>query len=211
LATVTVRGESVVLVTPDEVALQLTLTEVRQTADEAYDEVARRAAELSRVLSELGVDEDARSTSSVLVREEREYDERGRAVHRGFGARSSTRVRLTDATTAGPLIKQAVARTAAQVEGPWWQVSPENPARLEACRRAAASARAKAEAYTEALGVRLGALTEVAEPDPRMTPRIPVARQASFAPIDPDQELGVESGELEIWAAVDVTFAVEPS
>jgi hypothetical protein len=69
LATATVRGESAVLVDPDEVAL-LTLTDVQQSVDEAYEEVAKRAAKLSGVLSELGVDEAARSTSAVLVQEE---------------------------------------------------------------------------------------------------------------------------------------------
>jgi uncharacterized protein YggE len=212
LATATVRGESAVLVDPDEVALRLTLTDVQQTVDEAYEEVAKRAARLSGILSELGVDEAARSTSAVLVREEREYDERGRAVHRGFSATSLTHVRLTDVSIVGTLIKHAVAGTAAQVEGPWWQAAPENPARLEACRQAASIARAKAEAYAEALGVRLGALTEVSEPDLRSIPRIATARYAAYAPqMDDSVEIPIESGALEIRAIVDVTFALEPS
>lgn len=212
MATATVRGESAVLVDPDEVALRLTLTDVQQTVDEAYEEVAKRAANLSGVLSELGIDEAARSTSAVLVREEREYDERGRAVHRGFSATSSIHVRLTDVSIVGTLIKQAVAGTSAQVEGPWWQATPENPARLEACRRAASIARAKAEAYAEALGVRLGALTEVSEPDLRSIPQIATARHASFTPLmDDSQEIPIESGALEIRAIVDVTFALEPN
>ena len=102
--------------------------------------------------------------------------------------------------------------TSAQVEGPWWQATPENPARLEACRRAASVARAKAEAYADALGVRLGALSEVSEPDLRSIPRMATARYASFEPLMADsQEIPIESGALEIRAIVDVTFALEPN
>jgi uncharacterized protein YggE len=209
LATVTVRGESVVPVRPDELSLRLTLTEIRQASDEAYAEVANRSAELSAVLSEHDVDESARSSSAVLVREEREYDERGRPVHRGYSATASTNVRLADPAIAASLIKHAVERTGARVDGPLWQVAPDNPARLEACRRAASSARAKAEAYAEALGVRLGALTEIAEPDPRMRPAQHSMRQASFEPLAGDGEVPIEAGDLEVYAIVDVTFALE--
>jgi uncharacterized protein YggE len=210
LATLTVRGESVVPVQPDELRLQLTLTEVRQAPGEAYEEVARHAAELADVLSELGVDETARSTSAVLVHEEREYDERGRPVHRGYSATSSTHVRLEDPASAGKLIQQAVTRTGARVSGPWWHVAAENPARLEACQRAASNARAKAEAYAGALGSRLGALAEVSEPDARLAPVGP--RVQAFGPMSLDEpELPVEGGGLEVRAVVEVTYSVEPA
>lgn len=212
MATITVRGESSVPVQPDQLRLQLTLTDLRQAAGEAYDEVAKRAAQLAGLLSELGIDESARSTSAVLVREEREYDdERGRTVHRGYSATSSTHLRVADPSIAGRLIQQAVTETGAQISGPWWHVEAENPARLEACRRAASNARAKAEAYAEALGTRLGALTEVSEPDPRLGPGVHRAAQAGFMPLMPDgAEIPVEPGELEVRASVELTYSVEP-
>jgi uncharacterized protein len=212
LATLNVRGESVVSVQPDELRLQLTLTEVRQAPAEAYEEVAKQATELAGLLSELGIDESARSTSAVLVHEEREYDERGRPVHRGYSATSSTHVRLEDPASAGKLIQQAVTRTGARVSGPWWHVAAENPARLEACRQAAANARAKAEAYAEALGNRLGPLTEVSEPAALAVPVGYRAQPAGFAPVMPNgPEIPVERGELEVQATVEVTYAVEPA
>jgi uncharacterized protein YggE len=212
LATLTVRGESVVPVQPDELRLQLTLTEVRQAPAEAYEEVAKQAAELAGLLSELGIDESARTTSAVLVHEEREYDERGRPVHRGYSATSSTNVRTADPSIAATLVQQSVSRTGARVTGPWWHVAAENPARLEACRQAAANARAKAEAYAEALGSRLGALTEVSEPAALVSPIGYRAQPAGFGPLMPDgPEIPVERGELEVQATVEVTYAVEPA
>jgi uncharacterized protein YggE len=212
LATLTVRGEGVVTVQPDELRLQLTLTEVRQAPAEAYEEVGKQAAELAGLLSELGIDEAARSTSAVLVHEEREYDERGRPVHRGYSATSSTHVRIADPSIAAKLVQQAVSRTGARVSGPWWHVAAENPARLEACRQAAANGRAKAEAYADALGSRLGALTEVSEPAALAVPVGYRAQPAGLAPLMPDgPEIPVERGELEVQATVEVTYAVEPA
>lgn len=211
MATLTVRGESVVPVQPDELRLQLTLTEVRQAPGEAYEEVAKQAGELAGLLAELGIAESARSTSAVLVHEEREYDERGRPVHRGYSATSSTHVRTADPSIAGKLIQQAVTRTGARVSGPWWHVAAENPARLEACRRAASNARAKAEAYAEALGSRLGALAEVSEPTALVGPVGYRVQQPAFGPLTPDEpEIPIERGELEVRAGVEVTYAVEP-
>jgi uncharacterized protein len=130
-------------------------------------------------------------------------------VHRGYSATSSTRLRVADPSIAGRLIQQAVTETGAQVSGPWWHVAEENPARLEACRRAASNARAKAEAYAEALGARLGALAEVSEPD--APPGVYRGSQAAFMPLAPDgAEIPVEGGELEVRAIVEVTYAIEP-
>jgi uncharacterized protein len=212
VAALAVRGEAVLPVAPDYLGIRLTLTEVRQGADEAYDEVAKLSATLADLLTDLGIEASARSTSAVVVRAEREYDERGRPTHRGYGATSSMHVRLADPAVAASVIKQAVARTGAQIDGPWWEVAPENPARLEACRQAASLARSKAEAYAEALGVRLGALTEVAEPDPRVVPAGYRPVQAGFGPLyaGDEPEIPIAAGTLEVRAAVDVTFSIEP-
>jgi uncharacterized protein len=104
-----------------------------------------------------------------------------------------------------------VTRTGARVSGPWWHVAAENPARLEACRQAASNARGKAEAYAEALGTRLGALADVSEPAALVGPAGYRAQQAAFGPLMPDgPEIPVESGELDVRASVEVTYAVEP-
>ena len=73
--------------------------------------------------------------------------------------------------------------------GPRWWIAPDNPARVEACRQAAAEAKRKAEAYADALGLRLGAVAEnPAEPSPfGAAPRMrmaPVAMAAGSPPLE---------------------------
>lgn len=209
---VTVRGEAVVSGRPDEVVLSLAVTAVERSPEEALEVVARRSEELEAILAESGVEPDRWTTSGLSVAEEREY-EKNRWVNRGYRATNAVTVRLSEASGVGRLMREATSRTSARVDGPWWRIAPDNPARGEACRRAAAEARRKAEAYAEALGMRLGRVRSVTEPgltarhDVSMRPLLRAAPQALAAP-EP-AEVPVQSGELDVGAAVEVTFELQ--
>ena len=130
----------------------------------------------------------------------------GRQQHRGFRATARTSLRLEDPAVVARVLREAVAEADARVDGPTWLVRPDNAAHLDAARAAAAAARGKAEAYAEALGVRLGALERVAEPGlgpPEPKPFMRAAAEAAPA------EIGVEPGELLVSASVEVTYALE--
>lgn len=209
-STLKVRGYAVVAGEPDEAEVSITLTKLDAEADTALAEVARRSEELEKLLQEMEIERSARSTSGISVREEREYD-KGKYHHRGYRATNVLRVRLQEAQKVGRLVQHATSRALAQVDGPWWRIALDNPARVEACRQAAAEAKRKAEAYATALGARLGVVMAVAEPGlegERYGDR--VYAMADMAPASPrSPELTVEAGELDISAAVDVTFRLE--
>jgi uncharacterized protein len=184
------------------------LREVRDTADEALGRVAERAQTLDVLFDELGIPSASRTTSGVSVREEREY-ERNRWVNKGFAAEAGTMLRLTDPAVLGPLMTEATSRADAQLDGPWWRVLPNNPARVEACRQASEDARTKAQAYAEALGARLGPIAWIREPNDRggFAPQGPVFRaQALAAAPGQHPDVPIEPGELDVQATVDVTF-----
>jgi uncharacterized protein YggE len=207
-ATITARGLATVPGTPDEAVVAVDLSALKPSSAEAYTEVAERSARFEELRASLGIPDERTWTQGVSVREEREHD--GTAWrHRGFLAAMRVLVRLEDPELVARLLREAVERVEAAVEGPWWQVAQTNPVRAEACRLAAAEARRKAEAYAEALGVRLGAVVEVREPaggwseyPGPTTPWGPVA--AAGGP----PEIPVHASELAVSAAVDVTFAI---
>ena len=207
MASVTVRGTATAGATPDEATVVVELAELRSTAEEAYTRVAERSAALRALFDELGIEPARRSSGGVSVGEHVEYVE-GRQQHRGYRASARTSLRLHDADLVARVLREAVARADARVEGPWWIVRPDNPAHLEAARAAAAAARGKAEAYADALGVRLGALERVAEPglEPP-TPRY--AERAMLAADAGAPEIGVEPGELLVSASIEVTYGLE--
>jgi uncharacterized protein YggE len=202
--TLTVRGQATVAAEPDAVELGLTLTAFSPRADEAFGRVNERAAALSELLDELEIPRESRATVGFHLYADTDFDERGEPREKGYRAVSRTAVRLDDSSALAPLIRQAVARAGVGLDGPRWSVRAENPARLEACRRAAELARDRAGAYADALGLPLGPVVAAAEAG---TEPSTARRLRSFAAID-NIEYPVESGELQVAAALDVTFAL---
>ena len=205
-ATVTARGDAVAPGRPDEGIWTLEVTAVKDTPDAALADVGTRSQALEKLLDELGIKEK-RSTTGVTVREELEWAE-DKQVHRGFRASNVLTVRLADATVAGSLIQEAIARAAAVVSGPVWWIAPDNPARIEACKAAAVEAKRKTEAYAQALGLGLGAVAEIKEPPSGMGP-MPMARMQSFAASAGGAPIQVDPGELDVHAQVEVSFFLE--
>lgn len=114
-------------------------------------------------------------------------------------------MRLTDLELIGRLVTRATTELGARVDGPRWQIAPENPVRLEAARQAAADGQRKAQAYAEGVGAQLGALVGLVEPEmSRMHRRgggmIKALAASGGMPIEP--------GEHEVTAAIEVTFAL---
>ena len=208
MATVTVRGAASVAATPDEAGVAIELSDLRDTPEEAYGRVAERSDGLVQLLDELEVKRARRSSGGISVRPHVEYVE-GREHHRGYRATARTTLRLEEAGLIARVLRDAVARAEARVDGPWWVVRPDNPARLEAARLAALDARAKAQTYADAPGVRLGALRRVREP--RLGPAPRGVERATMAAVADAPTIGVEPGELQVAAAVDVTYVLEPA
>jgi uncharacterized protein YggE len=105
----------------------------------------------------------------------------------------------------GRLIAQATENLAAEIDGPHWQIAPNNPVRLEAAKEAAAAGRRKAQAYAEGVGATLGRLIGLIEPGAQVT----VARAAGeFRPMAAES-MPVERGEHEVAASIHATFALE--
>jgi uncharacterized protein YggE len=206
--TVVVRGRSAVPTQPDQLEVSLLVAATARSASGALEQAARLNAELVTVLGELAVPASARSTTGLSVREEFERIE-GRWVHRGYRASNQVIVRLDEPDRVGRLMSEAVTRAQARVDGPRWRVGRDSPARAEACRQAAEDARRKAEAYAGALGMRLGAVIRVAEPETadRGAEAQFMASRAAPGPT----EMQVHAGHMDVEAAVEVTFALEPA
>lgn len=208
-AVVVVQGHAVVPGEPDLLELAFSVSAGGDSADDALAEAARLSDELASLLGELAVPAAARSTSGVSVREEFERNE-GRWLRRGYRATNHVVVRLDAPETAGRLMSEAVARSQARVDGPRWRFRLENPARVEACRQAAADARRKAEAYAAALGMRLGPVLRVAEPGADHggeSGELPPMIREGPGPSD----MQIQAGRLDVAATVEVTFALEPA
>ena len=201
MATVTVLGRGTATAQPDQVVVAFAITAVAEEPGAAFAEVADRTAALEAVLDEHRVPETHRTTSRIGVSEQRDYDAESAARVRHRATNSLT-IRLDDVGGLGPLMSAAVERAQAHVHGPSWRLADPEPLRLESCRLAAVDARRRAQAYADALGLRLGGVEEVSE---RGTPSFPVAGAARMAVA----EVPVHEPGLELVTTVEVTFLVE--
>jgi uncharacterized protein YggE len=199
--TITVRGTATAPGRPDDLRIGLSLTTLTHSPEDALDDVSRRSERLRSLLDAAGVPAGDRSTSAITLGEVREWDG-NRQVSRGYRASLTTAVRLTDAAALGPLLARAVAEVEPEVSGPTWQLAPDNPARLEACRLAVADARRRAQAFVEALGAGLGTVVAAAEAGTGLDGFDRPMMMKGSGP-------AVEAGDIDVTASVDVVFRLE--
>jgi uncharacterized protein YggE len=202
--TVTVRGDAIVRSEPDEAMLWITLSALKDAPGLALADVAARSNALVALLDELGVDKADRSTTGTTVYEDFDHTPSGRRSL-GHHAISRVSVRLSDPDLIGQLITQATGDLAARIDGPRWQIAPDNPVRLQAAREAAADGRRKAQAYAEGVGAKLGQLIRLAEPD---NPHFVARAVGGLRPMAAEP-MPVEPGEHEVTASIHATFALE--
>jgi uncharacterized protein YggE len=213
MATLAVRGLGVARCTPDEGFLHVQLSATHEDEAQAYDEVAQRSVALAEACERAGIPESARKTRKLAVTERFDHDLRGRERHAGYAASAVVEIWFTDPETAGRLMREIAVDVEGRVDGPHWRIARDNPARVEACGSAAADARRRAEAYADALGLRLGEVVEAAEPETRLQGARDGATNAAGVRLQPmsyrDPFVNVAPGEFEVSAAVDVSFAFE--
>jgi uncharacterized protein YggE len=210
--TITVHGRGSVWARPDRYHLSFVISRLDDTAESALDDVARRQAQLLDELAAEGVDPGAWSTSHLNLQEEREWDgAQQRMLHRGHRATATVELRHHDAGVAARLLSGIAPL--AEVHGPTWYFSEQHPARLEACAGATRDARAKAEAYAGAAGLRLGALTQMSEQGVGLQPPQPMVALPRSANGGGQRgpELRLEPGVEQVTADVEVAFDLLPA
>jgi uncharacterized protein len=203
-----VHGEARVGTLPDEVELVFEVSGLEQSPAAALADVGRRSQELEALLDEFGVPRRKRVTMRATVHPESEYME-SKLVHRGYRAQTTVSIRTREFDRLGSLMSSAIERTHCSIQGPNWLVDLLNEARFRVCRLAAEEARRRAEAYAEALGCRLGAVLEAAEPDVRARWGRAVGGLRALTALS-EEEPAIEAGELALTASIDVSFALEP-
>ena len=208
MATVTTLGRGVAMAVPTEMEMTLRLWVQESAPGAALDRVAGRDAQLRSLLDDLGIPAPARTTARASVEAVTRWDEATQSqVVLGYRADAVTSVRFGDQAVAGRVMREATAPSiGAQVQGPWWRIPADDPARLQACRLAVDDARARAQAYAEAAGARLGTLVTIVDAG-ASAPGTPKADRLTVGmALSGGAELDVSSGELQVSASVEVTF-----
>jgi uncharacterized protein YggE len=114
---------------------------------------------------------------------------------------------VRDLTKLGAILDSAVTEGSNQIDGLSFDVSNKTALLNEARKKAFADAKAKAELYAEAAGVKLSRLRDLSEqagafPPPRPMMRMEAAKAQADVP--------VERGEQELQVNITATWEIAP-
>jgi len=192
---------------PDLATVRSGVTTQGATAAAALAENGQRMARVLAALRRAGVGDRDLSTASVQLQPQYRYAENQPPAITGYQAVNSVSVRFRDVAKAGPVLDALVAAGANQIDGPNLSLDKPEAALDEARADAVRQARARAELYARAAGLRVERIVSVAEagqndggqPDqPRPMFRVMAAQASAPTAIVP--------GETEVSATLNVRF-----
>ncbi len=203
---------------PDVATFMAGVATTGKTAGEA---LSANSAAMNRVIAALkktGIADRDIQTSNLNVqpvyasnnpnvpRETNELeDETPRIV--GYRANNQVIVRQRNLKDYGKVIDTLVSSGANQVNGPNFQITQEDAALDTARRDAMTKARARAELYASAAGLRVKRIVTISEGSSyRPMPQMAYARDA----VGKAESAPVEAGEVELQVSVSVTFELAP-
>ena len=178
-------------------------------ATEAQAALAANSEKMVRVIAALkkaGVADRDIQTSGLNLQPQFRYEHNQPPVLTGFQASNRVQVTLRDLKGAGRVIDTLVAEGANQIDGPDFRVAAPEPLLDKARAEAVAKARARAELYAQAAGLRVVRITAISEGFEQRPP-VPMARmvaaEAAAAP-------PVSPGEVGLSATVSMAFELAP-
>jgi uncharacterized protein YggE len=128
----------------------------------------------------------------------------------GYVVRNTVTVDVRNLEQIGTVIEEVLAAGANHFQGLHWALRDERPARLDALKRAAALAREKAAALSEALHVKLVRVLSVNEGSHMVRPASHMGR-AMMAMDAGGGEPPISPGEMKVDATVTLIYEIAPN
>lgn len=170
---------------------------------EAMAANARRMTATVAALRGAGVADRDIQTQTIALNPQYRYGDNVPPTLTGYQASNRVSVRLRDLKRVGTVLDALVKAGANQIDGPSFELDQPEPALDEARTKAVGMARARAELYARAAGLRVGRIVRISESDaapPVVRPMAVMAMRKGAA------DTPVESGEQNLAVTVSVTF-----
>lgn len=171
-------------------------------AGTALADNARRMTATIAALRRAGVADRDIQTASIGLSPQYRYVDNQPPVLNGYQASNQLTVRLRDLAGAGKVLDALVAAGANQLNGPNLSIDRPEAALDEARGQALATARARAELYARAAGLRVARIVRITESADASAPIRPMMMMARAKTADTP----IESGEQELSVSLSVTF-----
>ncbi|MCE3519352.1 SIMPL domain-containing protein, partial [Escherichia coli] len=133
------------------------------SAAAALADNAQRMARVMAALKRAGVAARDIATSTVNLSPQYRYADNQPPAITGYQATNTVSIRFRDVATSGTILDALVAQGANQIEGPTLSIDKPDAALDEARTDAVKRARAKAEIYAAAAGLRVARVVSISE------------------------------------------------
>jgi uncharacterized protein YggE len=210
-ATLALSAEAEVQAAPD--IAEIGAGVVTQAPD-AGGALAANSAQMTRVIAALkkaGIADRDIQTAGLNLQPQYRYEQNQPPALIGFQASNRVQVTLRDLKGSGKVIDTLVKEGANQIDGPNFRIAAPEPLLDKARAEAVRKARARAELYAEAAGLKVKRITGISEGF-QQRPPVPMARMASSDAIMVTAERiapPVSPGEVGLVATVTMSFELE--
>lgn len=188
---------------PDLATIRSGVVTQGTTAQAALSENATRMDRVVAALKRAGVADRDIQTATIQLNPQYRYGENVPPTITGYQATNTVSVRFRDVAKSGAILDALVREGANQIDGPNLGVEAMDAAMDEARTDAIRRARARAELYAKAAGLRVERILVIAEGASALPPQ-PMPQMAMRAEMAKDSQ--VLPGEQEINATVTVRF-----
>ncbi len=202
-----VSAEGAITRAPDIAMISAGVVTQALTASAAMQENASRMSATVAALKAAGVADRDIQTASLSLSPQYRYAENKAPEITGYQASNQVSVRFRDIKRAGRILDTLVAQGANQINGPVFSVEKADAAIDEARVAAIKTARARADLYAQAAGLRVKRIVSISESQGYAPPPYPMP--VMMARAEKAADTAIEPGEQKLSVNVSVSFELE--
>lgn len=203
---ITARGE--VRRVPDVAVISAGVVTQAPEAGAAMRDNAARIARVIAALKKAGIADKDIATSSISLSPQYRYNNNEPPVITGYQANNQLTIRFRDIGKAGAVIDALVKEGANQVNGPSMEIDKPEAALDEARIAATKAARARADLYASAFGLKVKRVISISEQDgfsPQPMPMMARSMSADSA----EAKTAIMAGEQGLSVTISVAFELQ--
>jgi len=212
--TVTVSGTGEASAVPDQAIVRFAIETQAKDAETARSQNAAAARNAMNAARSFDIADEDIQMESLRLQPRREYNRQtGQTEDLGYVALRTVRVQVSDIDELPGMIAKVINSGANRLEGIKYDLEDRTPVRNEALRKAAESARSKADLLAQALSASLGTVQQINEqsfssPQPRMNVQLEAMSRRSADDSAPEPD-AFAAGQITVSAQIQVTFLLE--
>jgi len=194
---------------PDVATIRAGVVTQAPTAAAALTDNAARVGRVLAALKAAGVAPRDVQTATISLQPQYRYGENVPPAITGYGASNTVSVRFRDVAKSGTILDALVREGANQIDGPNLSIDAPDAAEDEARADAIAKARARAEVYARAAGLRVDRILSIGEGEGYQPPVAPPAIVAVRMEARAAPSTQLAAGEQDVTVSATVRFLLK--